>query len=91
MKMVSSEYVRQVHPSVRVGEAAAILGMSKSSIWRLLKHDHTFPRPRKLSPRCTVFDVGELLAWRASKVVADSNHDAAPVPGAGKVHAQNSA
>ncbi len=57
----------------------------------MIKNDSTFPRPRKLSPRCTVFDVGELLAWRDSKVVAANDQTAEPVPAAGKVHAQNSA
>ncbi|HOB66637.1 AlpA family phage regulatory protein [Ottowia sp.] len=80
-----------MHASVRIGQAAAILGTSKSTVWRMIKNDSTFPRPRKLSPRCTVFDVGELLAWRDSKVVAANDQTAEPAPAAGKVHAQNSA
>lgn len=56
--------------SVRPKEAATeILGIGVSSLWRKLKEDPTFPRPRRLSARCTVFDVAELLSWRDSKTV----------------------
>ena len=57
--------------SVRPKQAATeVLGIGVSSLWRKLKEAPTFPRPRRLSARCTVFDVEELLAWRDSKITA---------------------
>lgn len=50
--------------SVRPKEAANLLGVGVSTFWRWVKERHDFPKPRKLSSRCTVFDVAELIAWR---------------------------
>lgn len=51
-------------PSIRPKAAADLLGVGVSTFWRWSKERHDFPKPRKLSSRCTVFDVAELLAWR---------------------------
>lgn len=51
-------------PSVRPKQAAALLGIGVATFWRWLKDRPDMPKPRKLSPRCTVFDVAELIAWR---------------------------
>lgn len=54
--------------SARFKDAAKIMGVGVSTLWRYAATDPTFPRPRRLSPRCTVLDVPELMAWRDSKV-----------------------
>jgi len=54
--------------SARPKEGAAILGVGVSTFWRWAKERHDFPKPRKLSRRCTVFDVAELMAWRDAQV-----------------------
>lgn len=60
------------HPqSARPKAAAGLLGIGIATLWRWAKERNDFPKPRKLSSRCTVFDVNELLAWRdAQKEVA---------------------
>jgi prophage regulatory protein len=50
--------------SVRPKQGAALLGIGIATFWRWNKERHDFPKPRKLSARCTVFDAGELIAWR---------------------------
>jgi len=53
--------------SLRPKAAAAMLGISKATLfrWQLVRPD--MPRGRKLSARTTVFDHDELLAWRDSQ------------------------
>ncbi|WP_418646871.1 helix-turn-helix transcriptional regulator [Thauera butanivorans] len=50
--------------SLRPHQAADLLGISVPTLWRWLKNRADFPRSRKLSERCTVFDRDELVAWR---------------------------
>ena len=50
--------------SVRPKQGAALLGIGIATFWRWNKERNDFPKPRKLSARCTVFDAGELIAWR---------------------------
>lgn len=50
--------------SLRPKQAAALLGIGVATFWRWLKDRPDMPKPRKLSPRCTVFDAAELIAWR---------------------------
>lgn len=50
--------------SVRPKQGAALLGIGVATFWRWCKDRQDFPKPRKLSARCTVFDAGELIAWR---------------------------
>jgi len=49
--------------SVRPKDAAALLGIGPATLWRWA-HRPDFPKPIKLSPRCTVFAVDQLIAWR---------------------------
>ncbi|WP_423457612.1 helix-turn-helix transcriptional regulator [Ottowia sp. VDI28] len=57
--------------SVRAKQASKLLGVGLSTFWRWAKERPDFPKPRHLSPRCTIFDVDELLAWRdAQQVIA---------------------
>lgn len=52
---------------VSVKTIAALTGNGVSTVWRYASTDPTFPRPTKLSPRCTRFRVGEVRAWLAKK------------------------
>lgn len=54
--------------SARPKEAADLLGVSASTIWKWIRERPDFPKPRKLSSRCTVFDVAELVAWRDAQM-----------------------
>lgn len=54
--------------SARPKDAAQLLGVGVSTFWRWSKERQDFPKPRKLSSRCTVFDTQELLAWRDAQV-----------------------
>jgi len=57
--------------SIRPKKAAELLGVSLPTFWRWAAQQHDFPKGRRLSARCTVFDTGELIAWRESKVKGD--------------------
>jgi predicted DNA-binding transcriptional regulator AlpA len=52
---------------VRPATAAAKLGISLPSFWRLVKNDPSFPRGVKLGKRCTVFDEDAIDVCLASK------------------------
>lgn len=54
--------------SVRPKQAAEILGIGVATLWRWVKERSDFPKPRRLSPRCTVFDRAELIIWRDTQV-----------------------
>jgi prophage regulatory protein len=56
-------------PSARPARAAQILGMGESTFWRYAQRPD-FPKPRRLGPRITVFDVDELLTWRDAQAGA---------------------
>ena len=58
-----------LHQSVRPKAAAELLGIGLSTFWRFAKERADFPKPRKLSARCTVFDLAELIAWRDAQGV----------------------
>lgn len=50
--------------SLRPAQAAALLGIGRATLWRWSSERTDFPKPRRLSTRCTVFDQDELIAWR---------------------------
>jgi predicted DNA-binding transcriptional regulator AlpA len=50
--------------SYRPKHGAELLGIGIATFWRWAKERPDFPKARKLSPRCTIFDGEELLAWR---------------------------
>jgi len=56
--------------SLRPKRAAAILGVAPATFWRYAKRPD-FPKARRLSARCTVFDQAELIAWRDKQVSID--------------------
>ena len=53
-----------VKRSYRPKQAAEFLGISVATLWRWIQQRHDFPRPIRLSARCTVLDGDQLLAWR---------------------------
>lgn len=58
--------------SVRAPRGAEILGCGQSTFWKLAKRDPNFPKKRALSPRMSVWDEGELIAYRDSKTVQEA-------------------
>lgn len=59
--------------SVRAAGAGEVLGVHVATVWDWAKNKPDFPKPRKLSPRCTVFDLGELIAWRDRQAPGDDD------------------
>lgn len=57
-------------PSLRPRKAAEFLGIGESTLWRYIKEQPGFPRPRKLGPRMTVLLQHELAEWRDKGKVA---------------------
>lgn len=50
--------------SMRPRDAARMLGISEASLWRWSATRKDFPAKRVIGPRTTVWDYGELLAFR---------------------------
>ena len=50
--------------SYRPRQAAELLGIAPATLWRWIKERPDFPKPKRLSARCTVLDGSELIAWR---------------------------
>ncbi len=60
--------------SMRPRQAAQLLGIGESTLWRFIKERKDFPRPIKLGSRMTVLRRDQLLAWRDAQ---QSGHSAA--------------
>jgi len=60
--------------SLRPGQAAKFLSVSPSTLWGWVKTRPDFPRPIKLGPNTTVFIEGELIAYRKSLRVRQSDN-----------------
>ncbi|PPD49504.1 MAG: hypothetical protein CTY13_03335 [Methylobacter sp.] len=52
--------------NLRVSTLAPRLGISKNTIWRLVREGR-FPKPIKLSEKVTVWKAADVLAWMDSK------------------------
>ncbi len=59
---------------IKISEVLAIVGLSKSEVWRRIKESR-FPAPIKLGERCTRFEEGEVQAWAAARL---AERDAKP-------------
>ncbi|TAN27281.1 MAG: AlpA family phage regulatory protein [Castellaniella sp.] len=57
-------------PVLRPSQAAAYIGLSLPSFWRIAKADPSFPRPFKVGPNSTAVMRRDLDAWLESKRVA---------------------
>jgi prophage regulatory protein len=55
---------RDMQKSLRPKIAAQFLGIGIATLWRWSRERDDFPKPRRLSTRCTIFDQDELIAWR---------------------------
>jgi predicted DNA-binding transcriptional regulator AlpA len=55
--------------NLRVSALAPRLGISKNTIWRLVR-EGKFPKPIKLSEKVTVWKACDVLAWLDSKEAA---------------------
>lgn len=51
---------------VRPSQMKAVMGLSRSVAYRLLRDDPKFPRLIQLSPGCVAWDVEELKRWKAA-------------------------
>jgi prophage regulatory protein len=50
--------------SLRPKQAADLLGIGRTTLWKLASTRPDFPRPSRLTPRVTVYDRNSLIAWR---------------------------
>ena len=48
---------------VDVKEAAAMLSIGESTVWKKVKEDPSFPQPVRLNPKCTRFKVDDIRKW----------------------------
>lgn len=55
---------------LRPAKAAEYIGVGVSTFWRYAKTIPDFPKPVKLSPRCTIFFESQLSDWLASRAAA---------------------
>lgn len=53
---------------LRPRDAAAMLGVDRNTLLRWEATRPDFPRPRRLSARCTVYVEAELVAWRDAQI-----------------------
>ena len=53
--------------ALRVQEVSVLTSYSVSSVWRRAKDDPSFPQPRKLGDRLTVWNHGEVRRWIESR------------------------
>lgn len=70
--MTDSKALTVAGASVRPKAAASLLGVGVSTLWRWAKEREDFPKARKLSSQCTVFDSKELIAWRDAQTVVEA-------------------
>lgn len=54
--------------AARPKQVADILGIGIATVWRWTKTRQDFPKPRRLSARCTVFDLQEIIKWRDAQM-----------------------
>lgn len=55
--------------NLRLKDAAAYIGVSKPTLWRLAEQDPNFPKKIRISSRCCIYRRSDLQAWLASKEV----------------------
>lgn len=54
--------------SLRPKQTAEFLGVGHVTLWRWSRERGDFPKAIRLSSRCTVFQLDQLVAWRDAKV-----------------------
>ncbi|WP_199525292.1 AlpA family transcriptional regulator [Pseudoalteromonas sp. bablab_jr011] len=55
--------------NLRLKDAAAYIGVSKPTLWRLAEQDPTFPKKIRISSRCCIYRRSDLQSWLASKEI----------------------
>ncbi|KKL89483.1 hypothetical protein LCGC14_1914230 [marine sediment metagenome] len=55
--------------NLRLKDAAAYIGVSKPTLWRLAEQDPNFPKKIRISSRCCIYRRSDLQSWLASKEV----------------------
>lgn len=65
---VSFMSTNQIADNLRLKEAAAYIGVSKPTLWRL-EQQAGFPNKIRISSRCCVFRKADLDSWLAGKEV----------------------
>ncbi|WP_338364654.1 AlpA family phage regulatory protein [uncultured Pseudoalteromonas sp.] len=55
--------------NLRLKNAAAYIGVSKPTLWRLAERDPSFPKKICISKRCCVYRKADLDVWLAGKEV----------------------
>ena len=61
--MPQTEAEQDTPQLIRLAEVTQIVGLSRSSIWRLMGEGR-FPKPTRLSsPQCTRWNRPEVIAW----------------------------
>lgn len=63
---------------ISIKALAAVNGQGVSTLWRHCKEDPDFPRPIRLSPGCTRFNVGDIRAYLAKKAKGSTKPKPAP-------------
>lgn len=51
----------------RLNKMCELLGLGKTTIWDLSRHDPEFPKPVKLTSQCTAWRADEVQAWINSR------------------------
>lgn len=51
----------------RLNKMCELLGLGKTTIWDLSRHDPDFPKPVKLTSQCTAWRADEVQAWINSR------------------------
>jgi len=62
-----SDYLNEM---LRMKQAAALLGVSTVTIWRISERDPSFPSKIRISSRCVGYRRGDLLKWQESQMGA---------------------
>ncbi|WP_293750325.1 AlpA family phage regulatory protein [uncultured Paraglaciecola sp.] len=55
---------------LRTKQAAALLGVSLVTLWRIGERDTNFPSKIRISSRCVGYRRGDLLKWQESQMGA---------------------
>ncbi|MGO8798693.1 MAG: helix-turn-helix transcriptional regulator [Roseiarcus sp.] len=66
---MSGNQHKQVSPSraIRLPEVCRLTGVSRATVWRMIKRDPSFPQPFNLSSAITAWDENEVFSWIAAK------------------------
>lgn len=52
---------------VPLGEVARMLGIARTTLWRLRRFDRTFPPPIRVTDHTSRYSVNEIRDWLASR------------------------